>query len=140
MNIRRSAGFTMVEIMAVLFIIGLILSMVGPRISKYMASSKVSSTEALLSAVKSAVVEHQMDTGSNPKTLQHLVEDVDKNPKWKGPYLEGKTEVPADSWGAPLMYNIPPKVRTKEYKYFEILSYGEKGEAAEPEEYLHKGS
>lgn len=140
MNMRRSAGFTMIEIMAVLFIIGLILAMVGPRIQKIMSGGNVTATQALLGTIKSAVQEYQMDLGSMPKTLEHLVKNVDNNPKWKSPYIEGTTEVPADKWGNPLMYNNPPKVFTKEYRYFEVLSYGEKGEAAEPEEYLRQGS
>ena len=140
MNMRRSAGFSMMEIMAVLFIIGLILSMVGPRIVKMIGKGNTTATESLLGTVKSAVLEYQMDVGGNPKTLEHLVKNVDNNPKWKGPYIEGMTDIPLDKWDRPLMYNNPPKVFTKEYKYFEILSYGEKLEAAEPEEYLHKGS
>ncbi len=140
MTMRRSAGFSLMEMMVVLFIIGIILAMTGPKIMKMMSKGKETSSQQLLTAVKSAVLEYQMEVGGYPKTLQHLVQNVDNNPKWKGPYLEGKTEVPADAWGAALMFNVPPKVFTKEYRYFEILSYGEKGEAAEPTEYLRQGS
>jgi len=141
MEMRRSTGFSLMEMMVVLFIIGLILSMVGPRIVKQMAKGKETSTEATLSAIKNAILEYQMDIiGGFPKTLQHLVENVDKNPKWKGPYLEGKSEVPVDAWGNALMFNQPPKVFTKQYKFFEILSYGENGVTAEPTDYLKQGS
>lgn len=140
MTMRRSAGFSLMEMMVVLFIIGIIFAMVGPKVIKVMTQGRQTSTQQLLTAVKSAILEYQMEVGGYPKTLQHLVENVDKNPKWKGPYLEGKTEVPVDAWGAALMFNVPSKVFTKEYKYFEILSYGEKGEAAEPAEYLRQGS
>lgn len=139
MTIRRSAGFSVMEMLVVLFIIGLIMSMVGPRVVKLMKSGSQTSTQATLGAMKSAILEYQMDVGSYPKTLEHLVKNVENNPKWHGSYLEGKTEVPLDAWNNTLMFNQPPKVK-KEYKYFEILSYGEKGEAAEPTEYLHQGS
>lgn len=140
MTMKRSAGFSLMEMMVVLFIIGLILSMVGPRIVKLMKSGNETATQSTLTAVKNAILEYQMDVGGYPKTLQHLVQNVDNNPKWKGPYLEGQTEVPTDKWNNPLVYNLPPKIFTKEYKYFEIISYGEKGENAEPTEYLKQGS
>jgi general secretion pathway protein G len=140
MNMRRSAGFSIMEIMVVLFIIGLILSMVGPRIVKLMSSGNETATKATLTAVKNAALEYQMDMGNLPKTLEHLVKNVDSNPKWRGPYMEGQTEVPTDKWGNGLVYNIPPKVFTDKYKSFEVFSYGEKGEGAEQSEYLLQGS
>ena len=140
MTIRRSAGFSLVEILIVLFIIGLLFSLVGPRIQQAITKSGETATQATLNAVKNAIFEYQMEVGNYPKTLQHLVENVDSNPKWKGPYLEGQKEVPTDKWGNALMYNLPPKVFTKEFKFFEVLSYGPKGDAAEPAEYFKQGS
>lgn len=140
MSIRKSAGFSLVEIMIVLFIIGLLFSLIGPRIAKVILSGNETATQATLNSIKTAIFEYQMDIGSYPKTLQHIIENVDNNSKWKGPYLEGQKEVPADKWGNSLLYNLPPKVFGKEYKYFEVLSYGPKGEAAEPTEYLKQGA
>lgn len=140
MTMRKSAGFSLVEIMIVLFIIGLLFSLIGPRIAKVILSGNETATQATLNSIKNAIFEYQMDIGSYPKTLQHIIENVDNNPKWKGPYLEGQKEVPVDKWSNALMYNLPPKVFTKEYKYFEILSYGPKGEAAEPADYLKQGA
>ena len=140
MNMRRSAGFSIMEILIVLFIIGLILSMVGPRIQKALRSGNTTATQATLTALKNAIFDYQMEVGGYPKTLQHLVENVDSNPKWKGPYLEGQTEVPLDKWGNAFMFNQPPKVFQKEYKFFEVLSYGEDGQNAETANYLKQGS
>ncbi len=81
-----------------------------------------------------------MDIGGYPRSLQNLVENVDNNPKWRGPYLEGQKEVPLDKWNNAFIYNNPPKIFTKEYRTFELISYGEKGEAATPEEYLKTGA
>lgn len=140
MNMKRSAGFSIMEIMVVLFIIGLILSMVGPRIVKLMSGGNETATKATLSSLKNAAVEYQMDIGSLPRTLEHLVKNVDNNPKWRGPYLEGQTEVPADKWGNAIVYNVPPKVFSDKYKSFELYSFGEKGEGSEQSEYLTQGS
>lgn len=140
MHMRRSAGFSMIEMTIVLFIIGLILSMVGPQIAKVLLSGKETGTKSMLSAIKNAIAEYDMDLGHRPKTLQHLVQNVENNPKWKGPYLEGQTEVPADKWDNPFVYNMPPKVFKKEYKFFEIYSYGDGGEDADPATYLKQGS
>lgn len=140
MNVRRSPGFTIMEMLVVLGIIALIMSMVGPKIAQVMMSGNKTATVATLGAVKNAIFEYQLEFGTYPKTLEHLVKNVDNNPKWKGPYIEGTTEVPADKWGNTVMYNKPPKVFGDKYKYFEILSYGEGGESAETSEYLHAGS
>lgn len=140
MTIRRSAGFSVMEMLVVLFIIGIILSMIGPKVVKLMLRGRETSTEQTLGAIKNAILEYQMELGSNPKTLQHLVENVDKNTKWKISYLDGRTEVPLDAWSRPLIYNIPPKIFTKEYKYFEIFSYGANGENADSSEYIKQGS
>ena len=80
MTFKRSTGFSLIEIMVVLFIMGLLFSMIGPRIAKVMKDGSTTATQATLNAVKTAILEYQMEIGNYPKTLQHLVENVDKNP------------------------------------------------------------
>ena len=140
MNIRRSSGFSVMEMLIVLFIIGLILSMVGPRIAKVLMKGNETATETTLRAIKNAIIEYQMDVGTYPKTLQHLVQNVDNNPKWKGSYLEGQSDVPADKWGNALEYHQPPTIFTKEFKFFEIISYGANGRDADQGSYMRQGS
>jgi general secretion pathway protein G len=127
--------------MVVLFIIGLIVAMIGPRIGKMMRSGNVTSTEALLKSVKNALAEYEVDTNTKAKTLEHLVRNVDSNPKWQGPYLSGKTEVSqlVDGWGNMIIFNRPPKIFTKEFQSYEVISYGVNGEAAEVNDYLKAG-
>ena len=142
MNIRRSAGFSVIEMLVVLFIIALILGMVGPRITKLVRSGKVTSTEATLKAIKGAVLDYEMDTNTKVKTLEQLVRNVDNNPRWQGPYISDKSSVQqlVDGWGNMIIFNRPSKIFPKEYPDFEVISYGEKGEAAEVNDYLKTGA
>lgn len=140
MNMRRSGGFTIVELLVVLFIIGLILSMVGPRLAKILSRGNETATMSTLTSLKNGILQYQMDLSVLPKTLEHIVKNVDNNPKWDGPYMEGQIEVPTDKWGNALTYNIPPKVFGNKYKIFEVFSFGPNGESADPSEYLSQGS
>ena len=140
MKMRSSPGFSMMEILVVIVIIGFLATMVGPRVVNLLRSGKTTATQSTLTGLKAAILDYQMQIGNYPKSLQHLVENVDNNPKWQGPYLEGQKEVPLDKWNGVFIYNNPPKVFLKEYRTFELISYGEKGEAATPEEYLKQGA
>ncbi|MFH0898821.1 MAG: type II secretion system protein GspG [bacterium] len=137
---QKKDAFTLIEIMVVVFIIGLLAAMMGPRIMKVMTGGQTSAAQSGCIALKNAIIEYKMDTGQFPKTLEDLVKNTGGVSKWNGPYLEGKTSIDPDPWGNDYIYNKPPKVFDK-YKSFEIISYGgDQGEGEPQDKWLSAGS
>jgi len=124
---RRSgeAGFTLVEILVVITIIGLIMAIVGPRVLNYLGESKVKATKIQIESFSSALDLYYLDMGRYPATsdgLAALVQRPGNAPEWNGPYLKGGV-VPNDPWGHPYVYRSPV-----ERAPYEIVSYGADGQ------------
>lgn len=138
--IMREA-FTMIEMMVVLGIIGLIFSFIGPQIQRYQERAKKTGTEAGIARIKTAIMEYQMDVADRkvPSTAQGLQELISsQKPGFAGPYIQEKDLV--DQWGNELLYSCPPEHFKKEYKKYEIVSYGPtEGDTGEKEKWLHGG-
>src|SRR6202165_5834449 len=105
---RRSsqAGFTLVEILVVITIIGLIMSLVGPRVLNYLGESKVKAAKIQIQSFSSALDLFYLDAGRYPSTsegLTALVKPAAGMTAWNGPYLRGGS-VPNDPWGKPNVY------------------------------------
>lgn len=103
---RRDAGFTLVEAMIVLAIIGLIMQLVGPRVMNYWSDAKIRSATVQAERLASALELFYLDTGRYPSTaegLRALVEPPAKMARWNGPYIKGNT-VPNDPWGQAYIY------------------------------------
>jgi len=124
-NVRK--GFTMVELMAMLIIIGLLATLVVTRVASKIDQARVTTTKANLKSLHSKVNEFKMDTGRFPteeEGLTALIEqpsDVTRYPE--GGYLE-TTEIPKDGWGNEFIYERFPESG----KPFVIISYGADGE------------
>lgn len=139
MVIKKQAGFSMMEILLVVAIVGLMVATMGPRLMKNFSRGKQGAVKTQLLDIKNAVIQYSMDMNRQPKTregLQALRENINKNPKWDGPYL---TKDPEDPWGESYVYKSPPESFKKDYKRFEIYSYGENGEGSPQEEWMHDG-
>jgi len=118
---RRKAGFTLLELLVVILIIGLLTGIVAPRFMGQISRSEVTTAKAQLDAVDKALQAYRIDTGRYPSTaqgLRALVVQPGDEPRWRGPYLQ--SEVPADPWGTPYGYRAPGG-NGREY---ELLSYG----------------
>jgi len=121
---RGEAGFTLVEILVVITIIGLIMAIVGPRVLNYLGESKVKATKIQIESFSSALDLYYLDIGRYPNTsegLAALVQRPGSSEQWNGPYLKGGV-VPNDPWGHPYVYRSPA-----DHAPYEIVSYGSEG-------------
>lgn len=106
---RGEAGFTLVEILVVITIIGLIMGLVGPRVLNYLSESKAKAAQIQIKAFESALDLFYLDLGRYPSTgegLTALVQRPGGAEGWNGPYLKNNT-VPNDPWGRPYKYRSP---------------------------------
>jgi general secretion pathway protein G len=104
---RRRAGFTLVEMLVVLAIIGLISALVGPRLIGQLTESRERAAELQIRAFSSALDIFFIDVGRYPtqsEGLRALVEAPSSAQSWNGPYLRGGA-VPLDPWGQEYRYS-----------------------------------
>jgi len=109
---RLQTGFTMVELMAILVIIGLLATLVVTKVATKIDQARVTTTKANLKILHSAVNQFKMDTGRFPteeEGLKALVEQPSDVTNWEpGGYLE-TTENPRDGWGHDFIYERLPE-------------------------------
>ena len=118
------AGFTLLELLVVMVIIGLLVGYVGPRYFAQIGKSEIKAARAQIDGLEKAVEHFRIDTGHFPTTdqgLNVLFVKPANEPKWRGPYL--KKEAPLDPWGNPYTYRAPG-----ERADFDIISLGKDGQ------------
>ena len=117
------AGFTMVELMAVLIILGLLAALVVTKVASKIDQARVTTTRANLKSLHMAVNQFKMDTGRFPSEemgLEELIEQPSDVTSWEpGGYLE-TTDIPKDGWGEEFIYERFPESG----KPFVIKSFG----------------
>src|SRR6476646_4176407 len=122
---RPVAGFTLLELLVVVLIIGLLAGFVAPRYFNQVGKSEINVAKAQIDALEKALDQYRLDTGHYPTTelgLVSLVQKPQNEPKWAGPYL--RKEVPLDPWGKPYVYKMPGEKGAD----FDLLSYGKDGQ------------
>lgn len=105
----RRAGFTLVEMLVVLAIIGSIVGLVGPRVLNYLSESKVKTAQIQMENLASALDLFYLDAGRYPSTEEGLVALMQRPNgvmSWNGPYLKS-SGVPKDPWGHSYSYRSP---------------------------------
>ena len=121
----KSKGFTLLELLVVIVIIGLLAGYVAPRYFSQVGRSEIQVAKAQIEALEKALDQFRLDTRHYPSLeqgLDALVTRPTNEPNWSGPYL--KKAVPSDPWGHPYVYRVPG-----EKSEFQLFSYGRDGKA-----------
>jgi general secretion pathway protein G len=116
-------GFTLLELLVVLVIIGLLAGYVGPRYFGQIGKSEAKAAKAQIDALEKALDQYRLDIGRYPSTeagLAALMNRPASDAKWSGPYL--KKAVPLDPWGRAYIYKSPG-----EHGEYDLLSLGKDG-------------
>ena len=119
--LRDQRGFSLIELLVVIIILGLIAGLVGPRLFGRVGQSKQAAAKAQIELLGAALDQYRLDIGSYPASalgLQALVQNPNVA-NWNGPYLK-KPAVPLDPWGRPYQYKCCPA----DHSDYDIWSLG----------------
>jgi general secretion pathway protein G len=121
----RGAGFTLLELLVVMVIIGLLAGYVGPKLFAQIGRSETKVARAQMGAFEKSLDQYRIDTGRYPATEQGLAALLARpadEPRWAGPYLA--KALPRDPWGRDYQYRSPG-----EHGEVDLWSYGRDGKA-----------
>jgi len=120
----KRQGFTLLELLVVMVIIGLLAGLVAPRYFAQVGKSQVKIARSQIDALEKALDQYRIDMGRYPTTeegMDSLVNPPLNEPNWAGPYL--KKSVPLDPWGHPYVYASPGTHNND----IDLMSYGKDG-------------
>jgi general secretion pathway protein G len=117
-------GFTLLELLVVIVIIGMLAAYVGPKYFSQLGKSEITVTKAQIEAFERALDTYRLDVGRYPTSeegLNALLVKPESASRWNGPYL--KKEIPPDPWGHAYVYRSPGAKGD-----YDIVSYGKDGQ------------
>ncbi len=117
---RQQAGFTIIELLIVMAILGMLAVMVAPNLFNKADGARHDAALSQISAIGSALATHRLDVGQYPDELEGLMENTTGRSTWDGPYLN--KDVPMDPWGNDYIYSSSGSSYT-------LISYGADGRA-----------
>lgn len=132
---RRQHGFSLIELLIVMIILGLIASLVGPRLFGKLGTAKQKTAKTQIEMLMAALDGYRLDLGRYPSEQEGLAALMQNpgNEKWEGPYL--KKDLPGDPWGNPYRYQNPGQ-----HGEIDIFSYGADGKPGGDKEDADVGS
>jgi general secretion pathway protein G len=119
-GVRGPEGFTLIELLVVMIIIGLLASLVGPRLFSKVDKAKQQTAQAQIELLSTGLASFRLDVGRFPteeEGLRSLMESPPGLEKWDGPYLA--KEIPKDPWATEYVYKFPG-----EHGPYDLMSYG----------------
>ena len=129
---RRQAGFTLLELLVVLAILGLLIGLVGPRVMQQFGSAKEKVAQLSIGRLATALDMYKLDVGNYPTAeqgLQALVTKPSGVANWRGPYTTGE-KVPADPWGRAFVYHNPSQRAGHEFDLYSLGPAGQETSSA----------
>lgn len=138
-DMRRS-GFTLIEILVVIIVLGMLAALVGPRILGRVSEAKGATARTQIELLGLALDSYRLDNGSYPTSEQGLAALNEKSAReplpqnWRGPYL--RKAIPADPWGRPYIYRSPGESNPSAYDLFTLGRDGQPGGADEDADLL----
>jgi len=139
-SIKRSRyssrrGFTLVELLLVLVILGILAALVLPKFTGRTEQARITAAQTQIATFGTALDAYEVDTGSYPRGQDGLVQLIAQPADvtgWRGPYL--KSDIPLDPWGHSYVYEFPGKVNPSGY---DIRSMGPDGQANTPDDVVN---
>jgi general secretion pathway protein G len=123
---RKSTGFTLIELLIVIVILGLLMSLVAPKMFSKVGSSKQKTALAQMQMLQTSLDTYRLDVGEYPSALSELRQSKERN--WDGPYIP--KNVPNDPWGNAYIYQSPGANGEE----FVLMSYGKDGQVGGKDE------
>jgi general secretion pathway protein G len=136
-NITPKGGFTLVELMLVLVILGILAGLVLPKFAGRSQQARVTAAVTQIATFKTALAAFEVDTGTYPSSqdgLRALVVQPGDVTGWRGPYLE--SDVPVDPWNHPYAYEFPGKLNPSGY---DVISAGPDGQFGTADDIYNAG-
>jgi len=121
---KRERGFSLIELIIVLVILGLLAAVVGPKVYDKLARGKAEIAKIQIKEIEAALQLFSFEIGRYPNSnegLEALIRNPGNMESWKGPYLN-KAELPNDPWGKPYVYRCPGQ-----HGDYDLFSYGPDG-------------
>ena len=118
-SFAEERGFTLIEILVVMAIIGMLAVIVAPNIFNQQAGAQIDAALSQISSLEAALDTYRLDVGEYPDSLEGLRENISGRAAWNGPYL--RRDIPLDPWGNEYVYD-------SNGREFMLSSYGPDGE------------